>query len=330
LKKADMLRLMESWGIQTAKGISMTAQSLDNFFSNPYYAGILIDPWSGEEYPGNHVSMVSPEDFARVQILIARRNRSTPHQKERVEFPLRGLARCTSCHQYLTAALSKGRSNRYAYYHCGNVKCDSQPSYRAETVHEEFGSFLDEIAPKPEIVKNLERRLLKAMGKKQFDWKSQIERKNAGLARLEKQVHELIRMRSQSLITDDEFISMKSTISKRQLALTGIAIPERLNADQIQAAFGEVRLPLSRLRATWNSIPVGFHRRFNHMVLPVGFVIGETRTAELGPIFRALVEPDRTISHEVALTGENLNRLYQAIQAFAELFRSVEEEKKAA
>jgi hypothetical protein len=32
----------------------------------------------------------------------------------------------------------------------------------------------------------------------------------------------------------------------------------------------------------------------------------------------------------VALTGENLNRLYQAIQVFAELFRDVEEEKKAA
>jgi hypothetical protein len=29
------------------------------------------------------------------------------------------------------------------------------------------------------------------------------------------------------------------------------------------------------------------------------------------------------------LTGENLNRVYQAIQAFAELFGDLEEEKKA-
>jgi len=32
----------------------------------------------------------------------------------------------------------------------------------------------------------------------------------------------------------------------------------------------------------------------------------------------------------VPLTAENLNQLYQAIQAFAELFRSIEEEEKAA
>jgi len=164
-KKADMLRLMHSWGVETANRISMTAQSLDNFFRNPYYTGILVDPWSGEHHPGKHVPMVSPEDFARVQTIIARRNRSIAHQKERLEFPLRSFARCATCRQSLTGGWSKGRSRRYAYYVCGNRTCDAQPNYQVEVVHDEFGALLDLIAPKPELITALERRILRAAEK---------------------------------------------------------------------------------------------------------------------------------------------------------------------
>jgi len=137
-------------------------------------------------------------------------------------------------------------------------------------------------------------------------------------------------MRTQHLITDDEFTALRTKVSNRQLALAGMATPKQFDAKQIQADLEDVKRPILQLRATWSSLPVGFHKRFNHMMLPVGFVIGESRTAELGPFFKALRGFDDTNSHEVPLTGENLNQLYQAIQAFAELFRSVEERKKAA
>jgi site-specific DNA recombinase len=328
--KADMLRLMHSWGIQTAKGISMTAQSLDNFYRNPYYAGILVDPWSGEQHLGKHIPMVSAEDFARVQSIIARKNRSLPHQKERLEFPLRSFARCATCRQCLTGGFSKGRSRRYAYYICGNRECDAQPNYRVDDVNDEFGAFLDQISPRPELIAALERRILQAAEKKQSDGKNRTVRKNEELARLEQQVQELIRMRAQHLITDREFIEQKAMVSGRQVVVASMETTERFDAKQIKADLEEVKCPLSRLRATWSEMPVGFQKRFNHMVLPVGFVIGESRTAELGPVFKVLGGFEGTNSHEVPLTGEKLNQLYQAIQAFAELFRSVEERKKAA
>src|SRR2546428_2707680 len=44
--KAEMLRLMTSWGVMTAKGRPVSSQTLDYFFRNSYYAGILVDPWS--------------------------------------------------------------------------------------------------------------------------------------------------------------------------------------------------------------------------------------------------------------------------------------------
>src|SRR5439155_2893422 len=113
--KAEMRRLMDAWGIQTRKGKPITNQSLDNFFRNKYYAGTLVDPWSSEEFQGQHVPMVTREEFARVQGITAKRNRSVPHQKERPEFPLRGPVRCHRCRRYLTGSFSRGRSQRYAY-----------------------------------------------------------------------------------------------------------------------------------------------------------------------------------------------------------------------
>jgi site-specific DNA recombinase len=329
-KKADIKRLMGSWGVETRNGIPMTAQSLDNFFRNPYYAGILVDPWSHEEHPGTHVPMVSREDFERVQAILAQRNRSVAHLKERLEFPLRGLARCPSCRQYLTGGFSKGRSKRYAYYHCGNRRCSAHPNYPVQVAHEEFGAFVDQVAPKPEVIQALGGRILKAAEEKQIDSRTRRERKSKELARLDGQIQELIRMRSQQLITDNEFVGLKKKISERRLAIEDVALPERFDAKRVQADLTQILRPLTELRATWNAIPVGFQRRFNHMVVPVGFVIGESRTAELGLLFRALGESDRVNSHEVPLTGENLNRLVQAIQAFAELFGEMREMKKAA
>jgi hypothetical protein len=137
-------------------------------------------------------------------------------------------------------------------------------------------------------------------------------------------------MRTQSLITDDEFVRLKVKISERQLALADMAMPERLDIKQVQAELQGITRPLSELKRTWHSIPVGFQRRFNHMVLPVGFVVGESRTAELGGLFRTLGEYPGANSHEVALTGEGLNRITQEIRAFAELFDSLKAKEKAA
>jgi len=276
------------------------------------------------------VPMVTPEDFSRVQAVIARRNQSVSHVKERPEFPLRAVARCATCRHYVTGGFSQGRSKKYAYYRCDNRKCSPRGSYRTEVIDEEFGALLDAITVRRELVDVLRTRVFKAAEKAHLAWKARQDRTSAEATRLDKETHELIRMRAQSLITDEEFTKLKSTIAARQHALVAAAMPMRVDAKHIQADLETIMLPLRDLKRTWQNIPVGFQRRFNHLVVPVGFVIGQSRTAQLGPLFSFLERPDQANSHEVALTGENLNRLYQAIQAFADLFRDLDEQKKAA
>src|SRR5438876_3506754 len=215
--KAETRRLMETWGVETKNGKSISNQSLDNLFRNKYYAGVLVDPWSREEYEGRHVPMVSRQDFARVQQIISKRNRSVPRQKETPEFPLRGLVRCQQCLRYFTGGFSRGRSRRYPYYNCG--KCKPRTSYAVQDLHDEFSAFLDGIAAKPELMGKLSELVIQAAERRGASTKARKARQEAEVKRLNSQVKELIRMRSQNLITDHEFLAQKSVLSERQMAL---------------------------------------------------------------------------------------------------------------
>ncbi len=328
--KAEIRRLMDNWGIQTPKGSPISPQSLDNLFKNTYYAGILVDPWSREEYQGQHIPMVSREEFARVQQIISRRNRSVPHQKEGPEFPLRGLVRCAHCRTYMTGSFSRGRSQRYPYYHCGSTKCGPSKSYPVKSLHDEFAEFLDGIAPKIDLVEKLGELVVRAAEERHGSWKTKKVRREAELARLNRQIQELIRMKTEGLITDKEFLAQKSILSERRTALESTPIPERINGDQLREQLNEIREPLAELRKTWETLPDPFRRRFERLVLPVGFVNGESRTAELGLLFRTFGELQEEKTTVVPLVRKFSNRILQEIQEFSDLLRRSRTEKEAA
>jgi len=88
----------------------------------------------------------------------------------------------------------------------------------------------------------------------------------------------------------------------------------------VREQLGVIAEPLAQLKETWHVLPDPFRRRFERLVLPVGFVNGQTRTAELGLLFRALGALAGGNSNGVPLAGARSNRLLQEIQAFADIF----------
>lgn len=325
--KVEMLRLMSNWGVVTRKGEPLSAQSLDNFFRNPYYAGILADPWSKEEYEGKHQPMVTREDFARVQQVIAARNHSTPHHRERPEFPLRGSVRCPGCQRYMTSSFSRGHGGRYGYYHCENRKCDTRRSHPRARIHEEFRMFLTTIEPKEELLITLRRFIVEIAQERCAALRRNRSRLHEQTARISAQIKELIRMRTQDLITDREFLAEKDQLSRKQVVIGNSHEDDSLSVRRIEADLDRIVAPLSHMAATWEGLPVAEKRRFQQHVLPVGFMAGGIGTAELGLLFRVLRQFPGRDSHEVPLTGESWNQLLREIRAFAGLFDHSEDEK---
>lgn len=327
---AEIGRLMTNWEILTAKGEPLSPQSLTNLFRNPYYAGILVNPWTSQEHEGKHVPMVSREDFWHVQQILSKHNLSVPHQKERPEFPLRGLVRCPSCRRYLTSGYSRGRSKRYPYYCCRNRQCTSGPSYDLASVHEEFAVFLDRIVPSPEVVHKVGEVVLQVARSRQAEATRSSERTKADLTRIAHQRQELLRLKIEGLITDQEFRVQREKLAVRQVAFNGRMESRRLDLTVIESELEIITAPLSQLKTTWEAFSPTVKRRFNRLLLPVGFVHGQIGTAETALLFRSFRGFASAHSTGVPPTGKNLNLLRQEISALARIFRGEEEEELAA
>jgi site-specific DNA recombinase len=326
--KAEIRRLMTTWGIVTPRGLPLSPQSLDNLFRNPYYAGVLVDPWSGEEFEGKHLPIVSRQDFARVQQIVSRHNLSVPHQKVRPEFPLRGLVRCQDCGAYLTAAFSRGRSRRYSYYRCGNPKCGHQGGYRSETVHEEFEAFLDVIVPRPELLLSLGKLVVQTATDRQGSRQKSMTRRKAEIDRLRRETEELIRMRTSALITDDEFTAQKHALSDRRMAIQAALDSVPFDLKAVLSDIDQITKPLTELRQTWSTLGPALRSRFQRSMLPVGYVNGRIGTAERALFFRTLEDFGKEKTNGVPLTGAHWNQIEREIKEFAGLFREHEERLK--
>ncbi len=97
----------------------LNPQSFGRMLTNRLFAGFIDVPEFGVSRRGELEPLVSEDTFRRVQAVIQERIHPTsPRQRSRPDFPLKGLVLCETCSRRLTASWSKGRNGRYGYYHC--------------------------------------------------------------------------------------------------------------------------------------------------------------------------------------------------------------------
>ncbi|MEN9907993.1 MAG: hypothetical protein RLZZ540_1142 [Bacteroidota bacterium] len=111
---------------------------------NPlYYGKIFIKKYKEEEaylVQGQHEPLVSEELFYKVQKLLnINKKEERPNVKIRsdINLPLRGFLICPKCGRNLTGSASKGRNNRYYYYHCVSSCGFRQKAVEANLIFEE-------------------------------------------------------------------------------------------------------------------------------------------------------------------------------------------------
>lgn len=311
------------------RGKPIRPQTVDWIFRSSYYAGVLKDPWTGAEYTGKHQTMVSPEQFARVQQVIAERARTQTHHRANEQFPLRGLVRCPECHRYLTGATSQGRSKRYPYYNCWFRGCAMRNrSIPAEPVNAEFLQYLTELSvPRPLTLTVLDH-IRSAIAVESRTKEAAATAIAGQLRALEHKATELISMRAAKQISDDEFQLARKDVQRQRYELQGRTLPHidewltNADSEQLIDSFQDIR-------GIWNVATAGIRRRFEELLFPVGYVLNQLRTAEKGLLFTVLGTSQNTASRLGALTPENLNLITQQISTFVQITRSLHSETNA-
>jgi site-specific DNA recombinase len=318
--KIEILRRMTSAGLRTKAGKPLSKQSLDNIFADPFYVGALRNPWSGEEYPGRHLPMVSRSIFAKVQQFLGRSAQAVPHKGVRPEFPLRAFVRCANCEVHLTGSFSRGRSKTYPYYHCFNRACDPRGNYPMQRLHDEFLSFLAEASLNHQNLERLKRHIAHAADSWTEGSRMLAEKRKTEITRLKDQNKQLVRMKTDRLISDEEFLAERGEIASRLAELEARDTEYAANANEVLGNIDKICDPLMDLGAAWESVAVEFQRRFQLLALPDGYVFGRVGTAQRGRLFSILATLSTPKSTLVPLTGLCWNQLANELETFSTIF----------
>lgn len=328
--KADILRLLRTWGVRAYRGRLVTAQLLDHMFGNSYYAGVIRDPWNGAEYPGRHVAMVSAVEFARVQEIVHGRSNSQAHHRLTDAFPLRGQVRCPSCDALMTGYFAQGRRQRYPYYKCFRHGCPTRTkSYGAVSVHDEFSQFLTETSVPHYLAMGIITELVSSHWEKTAKIQQAAHRRKDETERLKRQLQELISMRAARLVADDEFMAQREQLRTK---LFEIQASQTNDSDEsfTETEIADVVGVLSDLSTAWRKVPIQAKRGFGDLLFPAGYSFQRVRTAEKGLLFKTFRASQGETSNMVPLIKENLNTIFADIRKLLALIRPVETPEKEA
>ena len=144
------------WGYRTPKGKKLGRSTIYRIFTNTFYYGMYEYPiGSGRWYKGNHETIITEEEYDKIQILLGRQGR--PRPKTHI-FDFTGMIRCADCGAAITAEnkskkLANGDINLYVYYHCTkriNPNC-VQGSIEEKELKKQIVQVIDSLEIPPEF-----------------------------------------------------------------------------------------------------------------------------------------------------------------------------------
>ncbi len=148
--QAEVLRFFESLPHfpKDSRGI-IRHQRIRDILTNPIYAGMVVVPrWDIALRKGHHESLISYRMFEKIQDRLNNKPKVPVRKNVAHDFPLRGFVTCGDCGTILTSCWAKGRTKKYAYYHCPTKGCESYgKSIKRDIIEAEFGELLEELQP---------------------------------------------------------------------------------------------------------------------------------------------------------------------------------------
>lgn len=113
---------------------------------NPVYIAKIKTSFFDILKKGDWEPIIDEVLFCKVQDILAKKSTSYALKSVVGDFPLRKLIKCPQCNSKLTGSWSKGRTRKYAYYHCTKKGCKFKP-IRKERAEELFTQYLNLFEP---------------------------------------------------------------------------------------------------------------------------------------------------------------------------------------
>jgi site-specific DNA recombinase len=305
--KRELLSEVTRQGLRTRKGLPLSWQAFATMLENRLYIGIVDVPDYGVYGKrGDFEPLISEETFYRVQAVLSGRAYTTaPLQRSRPDFPLKGFIRCEKCGRGLTGSWSKGRSSRYAYYHC-------RPPCRAVNISSAKleGLFVDELErfqPTPGYMRVLTESVLRVWQERKASVKKELDQVDRNARAIQQKLDRLDNAFIFAQAIDLETYERQRDRLREELTLTKIdrhgSQLEELDVEGIMA-FAERVLP--RASDLWVQSSLDQRQRLQRLFFPEGVAFNGNRfdrTGVTAPAFSYLRPIEGANEGVVDLTG---------------------------
>ena len=220
------------YGFRTLKfrkegGDKLGLSTIYKLLTNPFYAG-LFSYGEHKFVQGKHQSMVTIEEYDRVQKLLGKKGHPGPKVRQ---FALTGLMKCGVCGGAITAEVKTkinkktNKIKEYVYYHCTRrikgVKCNQRIVISLDNLEAQFETEINKVTILPEFLELALKKLSNIYENRHKERESIYNSISNALKEAKSQLHELIRMRFKKLIGDEQFKTEKQELEVEIKGLEG-------------------------------------------------------------------------------------------------------------
>ena len=265
---------------------------------NSYYMGIV--KWGGRSYEGTHPTLVDPETFERVQVILAAQ-RIGGERPQLHHHYLRSTVVCDEClGRLLFGRHRSGSGAHYDYFSCTNravrqrrIRCDASGHYSVPKVEANVEQVFRTVYLSLEVKQEIRRELREELASRAGLVEAQAERHERTLKKIEAKQEKLVQLYYDDLVTVEVFEREQTKLKAEAKAaerLRRVAVVQAENAEQ---ALEEA---LERLEN-------------------IAQVYRDGSPIERRILNRAIFERIE-IGHEGEITGTALTPIYQALSAW--------------
>lgn len=208
----------EEWGFRSRANKKLSRGYIYKLFTNIFYTGLFVS--HEKEYQGIHPPMITLDEYDRVQFILGKRGK--PRYTKR-EFPFTGTIRCGECGCFYTAQQNKkllknGKVNIHIYYRCTrrktDINCSQRKHIRLTDLEAQIEQELESITILPQF-KEWALKILTRENQKEIEDRTQIYNNLCTtIKRTQKKLDNLIDMRCNELINDEEYSKRKTKLNK--------------------------------------------------------------------------------------------------------------------
>ncbi len=309
----SLANFMTKLGLRTKKGSKLSKQTIQKILVNKLYVGIIDVPSLDiVDIEGKFEAIISKDPFYKVQRLREGKGFTQEHRlRIHPDFILRRSLLCPKCRKSLTGSWSKGKSKRYAYYHCTTKGCPLR-SIPKKDIDKTFLALLKATKPTGEYIK-LFKEVVREVWQKKYDEKfKEVKRLEYELAQIRELKDALIEQNAKRVLEDNDFKEKIRKVNDEIAHKELVRNEARTDEVDIELVLNLAETILTNVSIIWLEAPLEHKVRFQQLLYPKGVIYnnGVIGTLELGLPFKIISEARGEKSEMVGKGGLEPPRLY--------------------